>query len=134
MRFVLLEHTPGDAAPAAESDWGAGRHFDLMLEVDTDGPLATWRLDCNPFVEPRGRAAAIADHRRAYLTYEGPLTGGRGSVRRMEAGEAEVVERAGSGLRAILCGNGGSIRIEIAGDAFESGDLLENGAGASGGG
>jgi hypothetical protein len=91
--FVLLEHdTRADAA--AEPPPGAV-HWDLMLELECGAPLATWRLARNP-LSTSGPIAAerIGDHRRAYLDYEGELSGGRGRVRRIDRGEL-VVRGAG---------------------------------------
>ena len=72
-------------------------HYDLMIE-DPDRPagegaLATWRIET-----PSWEWAAagelpldrIADHRRAYLSREGWLSGGRGYVRRVDEGTAIV--------------------------------------------
>lgn len=72
-RFVILEHDH----PV--------RHWDLMLQ--TDAVLRTWRL-----AEPPTRTAgpiaaeALADHRLAYLDYEGPVSGSRGTVARWDSG------------------------------------------------
>lgn len=37
------------------------------------------------------RAERLADHRREYLTYEGPVSGGRGRVRRVAEGVCGVI-------------------------------------------
>ena len=71
-RYVILEHDHPH------------RHWDLMLEAG--GVLRTWRLS-----EPPRPGAAIAaepsfDHRLVYLEYEGPVSGGRGSVTRWDGG------------------------------------------------
>ncbi len=75
-RFVILEHDHPFL------------HWDLMLE---DGSvLKTWRLAQAP--EQGGKpieAAPLGDHRALYLDYEGPVSGGRGMVRRWDAGEYE---------------------------------------------
>jgi hypothetical protein len=72
-RFVVLEHDHPDL------------HWDLMLEVGA--MLRTWRLAAPP--EPGRSIAAepLADHRLAYLDYEGPVSGNRGRVRRWDHGE-----------------------------------------------
>lgn len=81
-RFVLHCHT------------GHGpRHWDLMLE---DGDvLATWRLGHSPLEADRGPipAVRIADHRKAYLTYEGPTSGNRGQVVRHDSGTYRTLDR-----------------------------------------
>ncbi|MCS7236881.1 MAG: hypothetical protein NZ899_01270 [Thermoguttaceae bacterium] len=75
-RFVILEHTTA-----------GGVHWDFMLE---DGPaLRTWSLEQPP--EP-GRpisAHQLPPHRLVYLEYEGPISGGRGSVRAWDKGTFE---------------------------------------------
>ena len=56
-------------------------HYDLML-ADGDS-LATWRLpDAPAGLSPGGSMPAerLAPHRRKYLDYEGPVSGGRGRV------------------------------------------------------
>ncbi len=75
-RFVVQYH-----------DLSAGGHWDLMLEQDES--LATWQLSAPPEVALDGPVAArrIADHRKAYLDYEGAVSGGRGRVQIADSGE-----------------------------------------------
>jgi len=87
-------------------------HYDLMLE--TAGALATWRLErCPADLAPGARAEAkrLADHRAAYLTYEGPVSGDRGWVTRLDGGTCRLlraeadrwtVEFAGGRLRGAF--------------------------------
>ena len=77
-RYVILFHeTPaGFERPT---------HWDLMLEFE--GRLATWALAEEPAPGKAIAAEKLADHRLAYLDYEGPVTGGRGNVSRWDAGE-----------------------------------------------
>lgn len=82
-RFVILRH---EMPPGHER----GTHFDLMLEAG--GVLRTWSL---PELPAKGRiiqAEALPDHRLAYLDYEGPVSGNRGSVRRVDEGEYVMIE------------------------------------------
>jgi len=82
-RFVIQLH-------AAAS----GEHYDLMIESGES--LATWRLDRLPADLPAGEsipAAALADHRRFFLHYQGPLRCGRGSVRIADAGCCRFLDR-----------------------------------------
>jgi len=81
---------PMDTAFVIQFHAGFGPdHYDLMIEAGET--LATWR-----FADPPGGAAGplpcerIADHRRAYLTYEGPVSGGRGTVRIVDRGTCDV--------------------------------------------
>jgi hypothetical protein len=71
-RFVILEHDHPDL------------HWDFMLEAA--GVLRTWRLAAPPAVGQAVAAVPSFDHRLAYLDYEGPVSGGRGTVRRWDAG------------------------------------------------
>ncbi|MCS7306194.1 MAG: hypothetical protein NZ602_13945 [Thermoguttaceae bacterium] len=73
LRFVVLEH-----------DSPRGRHWDLMLE--REGRLRTWALAEPPDTPGPIPAEALPEHRLAYLDYEGPISGGRGQVRRWDAG------------------------------------------------
>lgn len=77
-----------------------------MLEVE--GVLATWELRVLPAdwsealnLELGSGASSVpairlADHRLAYLEYEGPLSGDRGSVNRVEGGTYKLLERTDS--------------------------------------
>jgi hypothetical protein len=64
-------------------------HFDLMFQTRPGSMLATWR---SPVWRPAGPIdlEQLPDHRAAYLTFEGELTGGRGNVRRVEQGLCEI--------------------------------------------
>lgn len=102
-RFVLLYH---ECPPSFDKP----SHWDLMLE--RDGVLLTWRLSALP--APWGDEAGVgferidatrlADHRVAYLDYEGPISGERGSVTRVDGGEYDVVSEADGVLQVRLRG------------------------------
>lgn len=78
-QFVILCHdSPG------------GIHFDFMLEADD--VLKTWALPQTPRPGVEMDCEALGDHRLAYLDYEGPLSGERGSVARWDCG-AYLLER-----------------------------------------
>jgi hypothetical protein len=81
LRFVVLHHT-GYGEP----------HFDLMFE--RNGALMTWRSPRWP-VEVGANLQRIADHRLAYLEFEGALSDNRGLVRRVDSGEFVMCEDAG---------------------------------------
>jgi len=82
--FVLLYHILSD-----------NPHWDLCL--DLGDVLATWRIEADPLANdpaPAPLAARrIADHRRAYLDYEGPVSGDRGHVRRVDRGNWRPVRQ-----------------------------------------
>ena len=79
LRYVVLHHT------------GHGPdHFDFMVERSPGSSLLlTWRITpgCGEAETP---AEQLDDHRRAYLDDEGEVSGGRGSVRRVDAGTCRV--------------------------------------------
>src|SRR2546429_405027 len=71
-RFVVLEHDHPEL------------HWDLMLEA---GPVRRpGRLPAPPLPGRAVPATPSFDHRPAYLDYEGPVSGGRGTVRRWDHG------------------------------------------------
>lgn len=92
-RFVLLYHDCPAGFPRPS-------HWDLMLEAGD--VLRTWAVaqlprDWQSLVEPTEvpqqvagtntvEAELLGDHRPAYLDFEGPLSGDRGTVTRVEAG------------------------------------------------
>jgi hypothetical protein len=74
--FVLHKHS------------GYGKlHFDLMIARGER--LATWQLFADPRdLQPGGEISAvrIQPHRLAYLDYEGPISGDRGRIERLDRG------------------------------------------------
>lgn len=80
-RFVILRHEmPADAKRAT--------HWDLLLERGET--LESWALSREPAqsgLPMEVAAEKLADHRLAYLTYEGPISGDRGSVSRWDEGD-----------------------------------------------
>lgn len=106
LRFVILEHDH----PAL--------HWDFMLEAGE--VLRTWRLAGTP--EP-GRVLAaepLPDHRRLYLDYEGPVSDGRGTVRRWDAGTFDV--EAETDGRLVLRLRGGRGEGQAVLERTEAGD------------
>ncbi|MCC6239016.1 MAG: hypothetical protein IT448_01760 [Phycisphaerales bacterium] len=78
LRYSILHHT-GVASP----------HFDLLFESGAGEMLRTFRAPCWPIVTPTDLIAA-PDHRPIYLTYQGPISGGRGIVRQVQTGTYEI--------------------------------------------
>lgn len=88
---VLLHVLPGST------------HHDWLFERQPGGPLAAFRTPDRPDSLPASfRAARLPDHRSIYLTYEGPVSGGRGTVRRLAAGEARLLGSEPGILRVEL--------------------------------
>jgi DNA polymerase Ligase (LigD) len=71
-RYVILEHDHPFL------------HWDFMLE--SADVLRTWRLSSPPLAALHIPAELLGDHRIAYLDYEGPVSGNRGTVQRWDAG------------------------------------------------
>jgi hypothetical protein len=74
LRYVVLRH---DGIPDP--------HFDLMFELQPGAPLTTWRSPLWP-IDRRVILTPLPPHRRDYLDYEGPVSGGRGYVTRVAFG------------------------------------------------
>ena len=76
MKFVLQHHTNGTD------------HFDLMIESEKS--MLTWQISTNDMKYLlKGKqisAARIKDHRKEYITYEGPISGNRGEVKILDSG------------------------------------------------
>ncbi len=87
---VLLSHELPDATS----------HIDWMIASDRwgRGPLVTFRVDSriDEMKADQGLLACrIDDHRAEFLTYEGPVSGNRGTVRRLTRGTVVCWERSG---------------------------------------
>jgi len=80
-------------------------HYDLMLQHEQS--LATWRFDASPAdIRPDQVLPAhrIRDHRLAYLSYEGPVSGGRGRVDVLDRGGCVLVSADESRWEIALTG------------------------------
>jgi hypothetical protein len=62
-----------------------------MFEVDPVADLRTWAIELPPDSATAQAALALPDHRREYLTYEGPVSGNRGNVARWDEGTYEIL-------------------------------------------
>jgi hypothetical protein len=95
--YVILRHDLADQT-----------HWDLMLDLGE--ALATWQLKRDPatLADPAAGEAIpalrIADHRRAYLEYEGPVSNHRGHVTRVDSGTYEVIDHSPCGWIVRLNG------------------------------
>src|SRR5262245_38326282 len=82
-RFVILRHETPAGFPRES-------HFDLMLEHA--GALRTWAMEELPALGKDVSAGGLPDHRLAYLDYEGDVSGERGTVSRVDAGDYECLQ------------------------------------------
>lgn len=85
--FVVLRH----------EEPGGGHHFDWLIAREPAPPsgarvLLAFRCPLPPGGASIIDATRMADHRAHYLTYEGPLSEGRGEVRRVMRGLAQLEE------------------------------------------
>lgn len=85
--------------------------------LEREGALLTWSLITLPVAWDPSRSMAggsepsesllverLPDHRLAYLDYEGPISGDRGTVSRRDEGEYRVLAESDGVLRVELCG------------------------------
>jgi hypothetical protein len=99
LRYVVLRHE-GIAEP----------HFDLMFETGADSLLRTWRSNDWP-LRSGGTLTKLADHRRTYLDYEGPISGDRGSVRRVASGNFQILRDDAHAFEVLLSDNDTSVHF-----------------------
>jgi hypothetical protein len=82
MRFAVLHHI----------GWPAhADHYDLLRQTadgrdDNDTVLKAFASLTEEFPAPPSRLQLLPDHRRLYLAYEGPVSGDRGRVQRVDEG------------------------------------------------
>ncbi len=97
-RTVVLRHELPDGS----------HHFDWMLERlgcmggDEDRSLVTFRLSGSPVGVNTLDAEAIADHRKRYLWYEGPVSDQRGHVTRVASGECQWLRHEDGGFEVMV--------------------------------
>jgi hypothetical protein len=106
-RYVILEHDHPFL------------HWDVMLEIGT--ALRTWRLAAPPTSSSIITAQPLGDHRLAYLDYEGPVSGNRGTVKRWDRGDFELISESEGQLAIRLCGRrfNGTATLRRTGTSWE---------------
>jgi len=72
--------------------------------LESDGVLKTWRIRNLPENGSRIAMEQLGDHRVLYLTYEGPLSGNRGSVTCWDRGEYQEETNNENQIEVILKG------------------------------
>jgi hypothetical protein len=101
-----------------------------MFEVGES--LRTWSLQQLPTACRGVQGASVADgdavvadrlpdHRLAYLEYEGPVSGERGAVRRLDRGECRVLIDSDNRFEAEIAGEKlrGTVTLERVGDGWQ---------------
>ncbi|WP_145291009.1 DNA polymerase ligase N-terminal domain-containing protein [Rosistilla oblonga] len=94
--FVLLWHQLPASSPRRS-------HFDLMLE--DSGQLRTWAIPRIPSPGESVQGLGLPPHRIAYLDLEGEISGGRGSVRRIDRGTYTIIESSDEQLSIEIRGD-----------------------------
>lgn len=91
-------------------------HWDFLLE--TGESCRTWRLHSPPDSGGEIIAEQLPDHRLIYLTYEGPVSGNRGTVSLWDAGTYDTITFGSSEVRVRLSGRNltGIAHITTSGD------------------
>ena len=79
---------------------------------ETAGVLKTWRLE-HPPSSSWCEAEPLTDHRIAYLDYEGPVSGNRGQVRRVDTGTYQILDSTDTVLLVDLMGIHGPQRLRL---------------------
>ena len=100
MKFVIHFHQDHHS----EED-----HYDFMVEpVDTTELLFTWRIKKSdmPLLQSGSIITAfkIQDHRKKYLSYEGPISCDRGRVEIFDSGKYETVQWEKDAIHITLIG------------------------------
>ncbi|MCX7679126.1 MAG: hypothetical protein N2316_07885 [Spirochaetes bacterium] len=97
MKYVIHHHT---GHPTEKS------HFDFMIEIGD--ALMTWRISATSIKKliqgKKVRAARIADHRKMYLSYEGPISCNRGMVNIFDSGECQLISQKSETREYLLKG------------------------------
>lgn len=94
-RTVLLEHTTPDG----------GVHLDWLIErpgIDAEHRLIAFRCTDDPTTRSAWVGERLPDHRARYLEYEGPISGNRGSVRRVWSKPCVLQTEAADGLSLTI--------------------------------
>jgi hypothetical protein len=94
-RFVVLRHEMPAGDPRPD-------HYDLMLEQGS--VLWTWTCSRLPDEAEPVEAERLPDHRLLYLEFEGDLSGGRGCVRRIDAGDYTLLPTSAGEIAVHLRG------------------------------
>lgn len=115
-RFVISEHTAG-----------RGVHWDFMLE--SGGILETYRFDKGPedILEEGAGAEKIFDHQLRFLTYEGSINKGEGSVRIVESGTYKILRESEGEITIELDGKilkGKFVLRQVKGEKWQFGAKL----------
>lgn len=91
LQWVVLHHTLLDGSS----------HYDWLLEPAADAPLLSLRAPA-PLGAGDFSVERLADHRRIYLSFEGDIGAGRGSVKRIQQGTLLDITASPTAINARL--------------------------------
>jgi hypothetical protein len=111
-RYVILMHELPDGHERST-------HWDLMLE--SGDTLRTWAFSVQPAADMDCQADELADHRLAYLEYEGPVSENRGRVTRWDQGEYRPLVETPDALAVDLHGSKLRGRLTLKKEVLEKG-------------
>ena len=100
-QFVVLLHSTDGSSHDRPTHW------DFMIELtgaDSQSALRTWALESEPQAGVLIQATELPPHRLEFLDYEGPVSGDRGSVKRVDRGHYRILEDSQRELRLQLAG------------------------------
>jgi len=100
-------------------DSGRVDHWDLMFE--NRDALVTFASPALLNENSEFKVDHLADHRLAYLDYEGPISGGRGAVNRLDQGRFEVESQTSKELILQIFGQKFCGALTISADSETSG-------------
>ncbi|MEI8379343.1 MAG: DNA polymerase ligase N-terminal domain-containing protein [Planctomycetota bacterium] len=103
-------------------------HWDFLLEEGES--CRTWRLLSAPNSSDEIIAERLPDHRLLYLTYEGPVSGNRGSVSLWDTGTYESITDGANDFSVKLSGRTlkGIVHVTLGGDGSFRWTLTEGDA------
>ena len=92
-RFVIHKHTQEGQT-----------HWDLMIEWGDK--LKTWRLENPPekLADTKTKATPIFDHDKKFLTYQGPVNNGTGTVEIVDEGTCTIISDNGKITKILFAG------------------------------
>lgn len=108
MRYVILEHRFSEAV-----------HWDFLMELPSVPGLHGWAVECFPLPVGWSAARLLTPHRPVYLSYEGPVYGAGGWVKRVDEGRHEILEKRPEEMRIRLRGRQHLGTVELIGSGHQ---------------
>lgn len=121
LRFAILAHRINESV-----------HWDLLLELPERDGLAAWRIHRPPEQWPHTHqdpaapdswltVEELAPHRKVYLTYEGPVSGNRGTVEQVDGGRLTIHRYAEQSVTVTIEGTRFHYQLTLRSNPLEKG-------------